>query len=171
MVELNVAATVDAVRPFANLGGPVCAIGIDVGQEERFDVGYVMPCLAADRERTSGPAGEGWVDHWSPDTFRDDAAVLVRGVDASPDFAAAEPVLRRALEGRVLGPAEWVMARVARALSLASMPFPTTDDFIAVAFDTSFSALLFDQLEFSAPPDRFALLKERGLVGTRDDLE
>lgn len=174
---------IETLLGHARLNEPICSICIDHGQEDDLDVvPRIFAGRASDRDRIVREAEpDDWTEVWNAYAYRDEEDAVHPFVDEEgeeeyvsldEEHQAAWQVVRDALDGRVLEPTEWVLARVARKLNRTELPVPATPDLAVWLFDETFGqGSLLEQLAFVLRPETYKALEAAGHIGPDEDSE
>lgn len=181
------AAAILEILAGAEIAEPLCSVALYQGQEEELDaLPIVFAGRASDRERILREGGpEDWIQAWNAWAFRDEEDVI-HPADAVTDDGYAEQVyrdlspahledwarVRAAIEAHnagttvQVGPADWVLTRVARALNRMRLPVPTTGDVAVWLCDGHLGeGDVIEHLEFVLRPETLGALRATGVVG------
>jgi hypothetical protein len=157
---------VDAELIKANVREPVFAVALVPGQQSGLDVApYIGIGTEADRKRLLASDKEfGSTYIWNANEYSDGNLIEASFLDPPQYIVEAWNILAPRLEGKVPEPALWTLARVAYRLNRDELPLDLTDDSVVYAYDDDGGADQTFGLQYSALPEHFALLEQRGYI-------
>ena len=150
---------------------PICWLCLDSGQDEYLEIATVTAAREGDRaaELRDRDLATEWIQAWNPVWCREEDELLLP-LPAGAAGPTAYPALMEDLEGRVLDAARWIALRLAARLNRMPLPLAKTDDFLVFVLSDELSDEIIEELRFVAPPETYALLRERGLIGDPEEL-
>lgn len=165
IVDLNV----DLVkRAVASITVPSPAYALGLWPEDPELLAPTVICIGLDARREAMLSElDRWdvcAQVWNVSDYDLDA-VPERDARTIPEFASLEPLVRMRLRAaEVVDPAEYVLNRIASALSKAPIVEPRTSDFVVFAFNEDFGDCLRRNIEFAASEEALSQLEAKGLL-------